>query len=89
MIPQLYLQQETDLSQVVDAMGGSGKLESLTHVLVEKAKAHLEEIESHGGMVAALEKGIPKLRIEAAAARKQARIDSGGRNYHWTQPAAR
>ncbi|WP_410265382.1 methylmalonyl-CoA mutase [Cyclobacterium sp.] len=74
---QLYLQQETDLSQVVDAMGGSGKLESLTHALVEKAKAHLEEIDSHGGMVAALEKGIPKLRIEAAAARKQARIDSG------------
>ncbi|WP_439481420.1 methylmalonyl-CoA mutase [Cyclobacterium plantarum] len=74
---QLYLQQETDLNQVVDAMGGSVELESQTHHLVEKARAHLEEIEGHGGMVAALKKGIPKLRIEAAAARKQAKIDSG------------
>jgi len=73
---QKYLQHETALTKVVDPFGGSHYVESLTKELVEKAWAHMEEIEALGGMAKAIEAGIPKLRIEEAAARKQARIDT-------------
>jgi len=74
---QLYLQHETDITKVVDPWGGSYYVESLTHELAEKAWALIQEVESLGGMAKAIETGLPKLRIEEAAARKQARIDSG------------
>ena len=74
---QLILQEETDLTSVVDPFGGSYFMESLTHSLVEKAKTILAEIDEMGGMVEALKSGYPKRKIEEAAARKQARIDSG------------
>ncbi len=74
---QLYLQQETGICDVVDPWGGSYYVESLTHDLVAKAREHLAEIDKLGGMTKAIEAGIPKLRIEEAAARRQARIDSG------------
>ncbi len=74
---QLYLQQETNICNVVDPWGGSIYIEKLTHELSEKAWKLIEEIESLGGMAKAIETGIPKMRIEEAAARKQARIDSG------------
>jgi methylmalonyl-CoA mutase len=74
---QLHLQQETGICDVVDPWGGSYYVESLTHDLVEKARDHLAEVEKLGGMTKAIEAGIPKLRIEEAAARRQARIDSG------------
>ncbi len=74
---QLFLQNETGITSVVDPYGGSAYLESLTHELAERAWEHIREIESLGGMAAAIESGIPKMRIEEAAARKQARIDSG------------
>ncbi len=74
---QLYLQEETSITQVVDPYGGSYYVEKLTHDLAQKAWALIEEIEAHGGMTQAIETGIPKMRIEEAAARKQARIDSG------------
>lgn len=74
---QKYLQQETSVCDTVDPMGGSYYVEYLTGELVKKAKKHIEEIETYGGMSKAIEKGIPKMRIEEAAARKQARIDSG------------
>jgi len=74
---QLYLQNETEITRTVDPWAGSFYVESLTHKLAEKAWEHIEEIEALGGMTKAIEKGIPKLRIEEAAARKQARIDSG------------
>ncbi|WP_394340931.1 methylmalonyl-CoA mutase [Pleomorphovibrio marinus] len=74
---QLYLQKSTGLTKVVDPWAGSYYLEYLTEQLVRRAKDHLEEIKSYGGMTAAIEKGIPKMRIEEAAARKQARIDTG------------
>ncbi|MCC5828608.1 MAG: methylmalonyl-CoA mutase [Phycisphaeraceae bacterium] len=74
---QLFLQQETDTCKVVDAWGGSYYVERLTHELATKAWAHIQEVEDLGGMAKAIEKGIPKLRIEEAAARTQARIDSG------------
>jgi methylmalonyl-CoA mutase len=74
---QLYLQAETGICRVVDPFGGSWYLESLTEALIQKGWAHLREIEGHGGMTQALEAGIPKMRIEEAAARRQARIDSG------------
>jgi len=73
---QIYLQQETGICKSIDPFGGSHYLEYLTDELIKKAKIHLEEIESLGGMAKAIEKGIPKLRIEEAAARKQALIDS-------------
>ncbi len=73
---QLHLQQETGICNVVDPWGGSYYVEHLTHELVEKAREHLEEVEKLGGMTKAIEAGIPKLRIEEAAARRQARIDS-------------
>ena len=74
---QLFIQQETDTCEVIDAWGGSFFVESLTQELAEKAWAHIQEVESLGGMSAAIAKGIPKMRIEEAAARTQGRIDSG------------
>ena len=74
---QLYLQKETEITRTVDPWAGSFYVESLTQEIAEKAWKHIEEIEELGGMTKAIEKGIPKLRIEEAAARKQARIDSG------------
>ncbi len=74
---QLFLQQETDTCKVVDPWGGSYFMERLTRQLAERAWAHLAEVEELGGMAKAIEAGIPKLRIEEAAARTQARIDSG------------
>ncbi|TIO06424.1 methylmalonyl-CoA mutase [Mesorhizobium sp.] len=74
---QLILQKESGTTRIIDPWGGSAYLERLTHDLAARALAHIEEVESLGGMAAAIEKGIPKLRIEEAAARTQARIDSG------------
>ena len=74
---QLYLQHETDITKVVDPWGGSYYVESLTADLANQAWALMEEVEALGGMAAAIETGLPKLRIEEAAARKQARIDTG------------
>ena len=74
---QLFLQQETDTCRVVDPWGGSFYVERLTHELMQRAWQHILEIEELGGMAKAIEAGIPKLRIEEAAARTQARIDSG------------
>ena len=74
---QLILQHETGLTNVVDPMGGSYYVESLTKELCDKAWELIEEVEAMGGMTKAVEAGLPKLRIEEAAARKQARIDRG------------
>ena len=74
---QLYLQHETQITKAVDPWGGSYYVEYLTMELVKKAWALIEEVESLGGMAKAIETGLPKMRIEEAAARKQARIDSG------------
>jgi methylmalonyl-CoA mutase len=74
---QIYLQEETGITRVVDPWGGSYYLESLTHDLMHRAWALIEEVESLGGMTKAIESGLPKMRIEEAAARRQARIDSG------------
>ena len=74
---QIFIQTETDTCDVIDPWGGSYFVESLTQELAEKAWAHIEEIESLGGMSHAIAKGIPKMRIEEAAARTQGRIDSG------------
>jgi methylmalonyl-CoA mutase len=73
---QLYLQDETDICKVIDPWGGSHYVEYLTHQLAERARMHIEEVEALGGMAKAIETGVPKMRIEEAAARKQARIDS-------------
>lgn len=74
---QIYLQEETNICRVVDPWGGSYYVESLTKELVDKAWKLIQEVEELGGMSKAIETGIPKMRIEEAAARKQARIDSG------------
>src|SRR5690349_22291641 len=74
---QLLLQQESGTTATIDPWGGSYYVERLTHDLAERAWAHIQEIERAGGMARAIEEGIPKLRIEEAAARTQARIDSG------------
>jgi methylmalonyl-CoA mutase len=74
---QLFLQEETGITRFVDPWGGSYYVESLTQELMKKAWAHIQECEAYGGMTKAIEEGIPKLRIEEAAARRQARIDSG------------
>ena len=74
---QIYIQEETYITKEIDPWAGSYYVESLTNELVHKAWAHIQEIESLGGMAKAIETGIPKLRIEEAAARTQARIDSG------------
>jgi len=73
---QLYLQDETGITKVVDPWGGSYYVEKLTAELVDKAWAHIQEVEQLGGMAKAIETGLPKMRIEEAAARKQARIDA-------------
>ncbi|NQX97237.1 MAG: methylmalonyl-CoA mutase [Flavobacteriales bacterium] len=74
---QKYIQQETEITRTVDPWGGSYYVERLTHEIAERAWKLIEEVEELGGMAKAIEKGIPKLRIEEAAARKQAKIDSG------------
>ncbi|OKL45744.1 methylmalonyl-CoA mutase [Pseudovibrio exalbescens] len=74
---QLFLQQESGTTRTIDPWGGSYYVESLTNDLAAKALEHIAEIEALGGMAKAIEKGIPKLRIEEAAAKTQARIDSG------------
>jgi methylmalonyl-CoA mutase len=74
---QLMLQLETDITKVVDPWGGSYHVEKLTHEIAHKAWTLIEEVEALGGMAKAIETGVPKMRIEEAAARKQARIDSG------------
>jgi len=73
---QIFLQQETKITKTVDPWAGSFYVESLTNEIAENALKLIQEIEEHGGMTKAIEAGIPKLRIEEAAARKQARIDS-------------
>ncbi len=74
---QIFLQEETKITKTVDPWAGSYYVESLTHQLAQKAWERIEEVEEHGGMTKAIEAGIPKMRIEEAAAKKQARIDSG------------
>jgi len=74
---QIYLQQETGITRAVDPWAGSYYVESLTHELMHKAWHHIQEVETLGGMAKAIETGIPKMRIEEAAARRQAYIDSG------------
>ena len=74
---QLFLQEETKICRTVDPWGGSWYLESLTHEIMHKAWAHIQEVEDHGGMAAAIGSGLPKMRIEEASARRQAHIDSG------------
>jgi len=86
---QLYIQDETNICRTVDPWAGSYYVEKLTHELAQKAWALIEEVEELGGMAKAIETGLPKMRIEEAAARKQARIDSGrdvivGVNKYWT-----
>ena len=74
---QLILQEETGVTKVVDPLAGSYYVESLTNELIEKAWALIEEVEEMGGMTKAVESGLPKLRIEESAARRQAMIDRG------------
>jgi len=74
---QLYLQTQSAITKAVDPLGGSFYLENLTHQLIEKARIHIQEVESYGGITKAIENGLPKLKIEEAAAMKQAAIDSG------------
>lgn len=74
---QIYIQEETNVCRSIDPWAGSYYVESLTNELAHKAWTHIQEVEKLGGMAKAIETGIPKLRIEEAAARKQARIDSG------------
>jgi methylmalonyl-CoA mutase len=74
---QLFLRDETDSCTLIDPWGGSYYVERLTHALAARARTHIEEVEALGGMTRALEAGLPKLRIEEAAAKTQARIESG------------
>jgi methylmalonyl-CoA mutase len=74
---QLFLQQESGTTRIVDPWGGSYYVERLTHDLAAKAWAHIQEVEALGGMAKAIEAGVPKLRIEEASAKTQARIDGG------------
>ena len=74
---QLLLQQESGTTEIIDPWGGSYYVEKLTHDLAERAWSHIQEAEAAGGMAKAIEQGIPKMRIEEAAARTQARLDSG------------
>ncbi len=76
---QLVLQRETDTCRTIDPWGGSYYIERLTHELAQRAAVHIDEVEALGGMARAIERGIPKMRIEQAAARTQAEIDSGQR----------
>lgn len=74
---QLFIQHETEITQTVDPWGGSYYVEYLTNEIAKRAWKHIEEVEELGGMVKAIESGLPKMRIEEAAAQKQARIDNG------------
>jgi methylmalonyl-CoA mutase len=74
---QLYLQKNSGITKWIDPLGGSYYVESLTHELVHKAWARIKEVEELGGMSKAIETGLPKMRIEEAAAKRQARIDTG------------
>ena len=74
---QIYIQEETNVCRVVDPWAGSYYVETLTHALAHRAWKHIQEVEALGGMAKAIETGIPKMRIEEAAARRQAKIDSG------------
>jgi methylmalonyl-CoA mutase len=74
---QLLLQEETGICKVIDPWGGSFFVEALTQAIMQRAWTHIQEVESLGGMAKAIETGLPKLRIEEAAARRQAQIDSG------------
>ena len=74
---QLYIQEETEICRAIDPWGGSFYVENLTDSIARRARALIAEVEKLGGMAAAIETGIPKMRIEEAAAKKQARIDSG------------
>ena len=74
---QLFLQEETGITNVIDPWGGSYYVETLTKELVDRAWSHIEEIENLGGVAKAIETGLPKMKIEEAAARRQAQIDSG------------
>lgn len=74
---QLFLQKECGLTHVIDPMGGNLLIENLTKSLYDQAKMHMKEVESMGGMTNAIEKGVPKRRIEAAAAQRQAALDKG------------
>ncbi|CAM2784847.1 methylmalonyl-CoA mutase [Chryseobacterium flavum] len=74
---QIILQQESGICDVVDPMGGSNLVESLTQQMIQEAMRYIDEVEQEGGMTKAIEAGIPKMRIEEAAAKKQAKIDSG------------
>jgi len=74
---QLILQEETGITKVIDPWGGSFFVEALTQAIMKRAWGHIQEVESLGGMAKAIETGLPKLRIEEAAARRQAQIDSG------------
>ncbi len=74
---QIYLQEETGITRVVDPWAGSYYVERLTHELMERAWSHIQEVEALGGMTRAIETGLPKMRIEEASARRQARIDAG------------
>ncbi|MGE4319487.1 MAG: methylmalonyl-CoA mutase [Deferribacterales bacterium] len=74
---QLVIQEETGITKVIDPLGGSYYIESLTQALIDKARTELAEIEKLGGMTKAIESGMPKLKIEESAAKKQASIDSG------------
>jgi hypothetical protein len=77
---QLFLQQESGTTRIADPWGGSFYVERLTAELAKKAWGHIQEVEELGGMAKAIEAGIPKLRIEEAAAKAQARIDSGAQS---------
>jgi len=74
---QLFLQEETGICKIIDPWAGSYYLEALTDALIQKGWAHIEEVQKLGGMAKAIETGLPKMRIEEASARRQARIDSG------------
>ena len=74
---QLYIQDETSVCKIIDPWGGSYYVEALTNEIIRRAWAHIQEVEALGGMAKAIETGLPKMRIEEAAARTQARIDSG------------
>jgi methylmalonyl-CoA mutase len=74
---QLYIQDETKVCKVIDPWGGSYYVESLTDALIKRSWSHIREVEELGGMAEAIDTGLPKMRIEEAAARRQARIDSG------------
>lgn len=76
---QLFLSEETGICKIIDPWGGSYYVEALTDALIQRAWAHIEEVEAMGGMAKAIESGLPKMRIEEAAARRQARIDSGAK----------